>query len=458
MVDHVLKNRTLNREIFNIQAVRQGFGVSDTDSQKLYGSEENENLKRPDGSNRDIAQEQEHTYVEYLLKKDRVNELTATFIRSFQSILAESLQDGGAEEVHLFKWMRYTIFTASTNALYGERLLQIYPELIKDFFVYDFYLMDLLLGVPKWFTPNAYRAREKILAGFERWGAEALMECKGKSADPEGPVTCDPMFGSRFVRARQQLYESLGLSDRSTAGMHLGFLLGLNGNSITTAGWMMLHILNPHDGEALLRRVFNEVQSAQRKDGSLDVSILTSLPLLQSIYFEVLRLYTDALVARQLSSDLSVPIDNQGKQVLLKKDAILMMPNWVLHHDKENWAEPPPDRFYAERYLTIDPVTGKETFSTLGTAGRLFPFGGGKQICPGRVFAKQEILASVASILLCLDIEVVGFIDKKERGTNMFPGLRSEYPGKGVMVMGGDMKVRIKKRRQDTGKSLEVIG
>ena len=82
-----------------------------------------------------------------------------------------------------------------------------------------------------------------------------------------------------------------------------------------------------------------------------------------------------------------------------------------------------------------------------GTAGRLFPFGGGKTICPGRVFAKQEILGAVATVLLNYDIEPINFIDgqgneKRER----FPVFERRFAGSGVLPVDGDLKVKIKRR------------
>ena len=85
-------------------------------------------------------------------------------------------------------------------------------------------------------------------------------------------------------------------------------------------------------------------------------------------------------------------------------------------------------------------------FTLAGTAGKIFPFGGGKSICPGRVFAKQEVLAAVAMVLLNHDIQVVSFVDGQGKSTGEFPKLASALNGSGVIAIHGDLKVRIKRK------------
>ena len=75
-----------------------------------------------------------------------------------------------------------------------------------------------------------------------------------------------------------------------------------------------------------------------------------------------------------------------------------------------------------------------------------FPFGGGKTMCPGRTFAKQEVFVALALVVLTFDVEFLGFVDGKRRATNKFPGLRTTYLGSAVLNMDGDAQVRIRPR------------
>ena len=58
-----------------------------------------------------------------------------------------------------------------------------------------------------------------------------------------------------------------------------------------------MNILNPNGGSSLLPRVLEELRQAEKPDGSLDIPTLVSQPLLQSIWNETLRVYTDVLVS-----------------------------------------------------------------------------------------------------------------------------------------------------------------
>jgi cytochrome P450 len=244
------------------------------------------------------------------------------------------------------------------------------------------------------------------------------------------------------------MYNKFGLSRKGKAGFDLGFTFGLASNAIPATGWMLIHILNPSADKTLLPRVMAELQSARLPDGSLNLPALFALPLIQSILHEVLRLYTDVLVSKTLEKDHVLPLSGPGnRQALLQKGTLAFAPSWPMHRDSTVWAEPAHDVFYAERFLTTDPKTGKNVFSISGTAGRFFPFGGGKTICPGRVFAKQEVLTATALSLLEFNFNVQGFVDSKGKSTNTLPTLRDGLGGSGVILQSGDIKVRTKRRK-----------
>ena len=73
-------------------------------------------------------------------------------------------------------------------------------------------------------------------------------------------------------------------------------------------------------------------------------------------------------------------------------------------------------------------------------------------MCPGRTFAKQEVLGSISVLLLNYDIEYVGFVKgdgskTKAKGSEAeFPTLKDNYAGNQVVGIEGDMRVRIKRR------------
>lgn len=217
---------------------------------------------------------------------------------------------------------------------------------------------------------------------------------------------------------------------------------------------MLLHILSD---KSVYTRIMGDLRTAEKADGSIDVPTLVSLPLLQSIWTETLRLYVDALVTRNVEADTTLPLDPDGRtNVQLKKGEQVFAPCWLGHHDPSTWPtdskdSAPVDQFCAERFLITNPDKPDDvTFSLTGTAnsGKFFPFGGGRTICPGRVFAKQEALGALAMVLLRFEFQVLSFVDKDKKETDQVPGPATAFPGSGALVPGGDMRVKIKKSKR----------
>ena len=211
-------------------------------------------------------------------------------------------------------------------------------------------------------------------------------------------------------------------------------------------------ILNPKGDPTLLGRVLTDLQQAEKPDGSVDIPTLTSSGLLQSIWTETLRLFTDVLVTRNVTEATTLPLDEDGKTLIkLESGDNVIAPSWISQHDPRTWTggEVPPDVFYAERFLVPDPENQwHQIFSITGKTGNFFPFGGGRTICPGRVFAKQEGIGALAMALLRFDFEVLGFVDEDGKKTDEFPCPGKQYPGAGALMPGGDLKVRIRRRER----------
>ncbi|KAJ9649227.1 hypothetical protein H2199_000001 [Coniosporium tulheliwenetii] len=436
-VTQLFKSRGTSRMVFNMQVMEKGFGMSKEGVRKYWGFDDPEN---------GAEHHQEKIWQDYLLKTEVVNELTGEFVGTLRHELEEELKDGGAKEVGLYEWLRGHMFAASTATFFGRRILEMYPSLGEDFFAFDRQMLSMFFGIPKLFILKAYKSRKKVLDGMEEWHVKMMEECKNNPADPE-TVKWEPVYGSRANRARQHFYGRRGFTMRGRASLDLGFLFGISSNAIPATGWMLMHILDPKADAMLYRDVMEELKSAVNKDGTLNIPELMSLPLLQSILHEVLRLYVDILITRELFEDLDLPIDDGKRRIALKKGGLVMAPSWLSHRDESLWVDPPCETFYARRFLKVDPETGKQIFSTGGTAGKFFPFGGGKSICPGRVFAKQEVLACLAMVLLGFEFEALGYVEESGRKRDKFPTLRHGYSGSGTVVMDGDVKVRMKRRQ-----------
>lgn len=195
---------------------------------------------------------------------------------------------------------------------------------------------------------------------------------------------------------------------------------------------------------------------------------IMTLPLLQSIYAEVLRLRVKVQsVFRGKSEDITI---NEWK---FPKGNLVLVPTEPAHMDSNSWntkdGKYPLSQFWSDRFLIYpdDPDSGprlpKTTglrknkehltrgcsvapstpkFSTAGLADMWIPYGIGERTCPGRFFARREILAFCATIVQEFDIALPR--------SNVHIPSNSVFYGLGVQRPLHKLPFKIRKRRATT--------
>lgn len=330
--------------------------------------------------------------------------------------------------------VRDAMFRASTTAFMGSKVLEMCPNWASDFWQFDADMLKLFYGLPRFLSKDVHAALQRLLDAGEKWHNAAR-----ESFDAEAAKNLDwePWYGCRFLRERQVMYETAGMSARGSVSPDVGFLFGLSSNAIPATTWTLCHILTSDD-KTLLQDVMDELVTVRRPDGILDVNKLVQLPLLSSMYSETLRMYVDVLVTRTVNQSFTLPSSHAGHPgYLLEKGKVAMAPSYLSHHDPTFWSNygekaANPDVWHARRFLH----QGK--FSTSGTSNKLFPYGGGNHMCPGRVFAKQEILAAISIVLLTFEI-------KLEEGESL-PRIRKQFNGTGVVSMDKGLAVSMRRK------------
>jgi cytochrome P450 len=429
-VSSAFKSRALTRFELDRQLGRNSLGMSKEDAVRAFPSDLN--------PKKSLTTERIHANM--LLSTDAVNTLTDKFIEVFQDRLSAVNTDGNCIEINLYQWVREQAFYASMVSLGGTKLLEMYPDISHEFWAWDEGLVGMLFGTPRLFARAAYSARDSLIDKLEKWLAAGYAASTDDS-DPDW----EPNFGARVMRKRHEYYAQQKMTLRGQASADLVFFGGILTNAIPTIGWMLMHILSPTNPPELRSWVTDEIRSAQREDGSIDVLLLSKLPLLNSMFHEVLRVYIDLLIVRQVDADTTI-----GPHIVHKNE-LIMAPSWLSHRNPEHFIK--PDAFDPARFLVDDPETGKMKFSTAGLTGKFFPFGGGHYMCPGRTFAKQEVLGAIAVLLLSFDIDFVEFVKPSGQGytsagqgADGFPKLKNGFAGNVVVGLEGDMKISMKKK------------
>lgn len=160
--------------------------------------------------------------------------------------------------------------------------------------------------------------------------------------------------------------------------------------------------------------------------------LLHKCPLLNSIYHEVLRYTSAAVGIRQVEEDTIL----SGYTFI--EGAIVMMPVRPGHFDPNVFGDD-VDEFVPERFMRDEETLARNPGLKNPGTKVLRAFGGGTTLCPGRHFAANEILSSVATTLYRFDIEVV----KGEKMAIPSP----KEPTVGTYLADHDVKVRMRVRK-----------
>ena len=146
--------------------------------------------------------------------------------------------------------------------------------------------------------------------------------------------------------------------------------------------WMIIELVkDPNLFQAIREEVatayITEPESGAR---TLDTQKLITLPLLQSVYTEILRLHVNFNIIRNTKE----PVTMEG--FTLKTGSTLQVPMMVAHYDEAVWGSPkyPASEFWAERHIKYaqerdgdrsGSIGRKREFAMAGRPSSFFPFG-----------------------------------------------------------------------------------
>lgn len=348
------------------------------------------------------------------------------------------------------------VFESAAHALFGPFMLSLNPNLARDFWAFNKYFRPLVVGVPRWLSPAAYKARDTMVESIKRWQRHASLHY---TPEELGGVDWEPLWGSKVVRERQVLLTRRRIVDETArAAENLAIMWAFNANSVTASVWMLLQSAQD---TALAMRVCQCIQTTvinYSSDAShtphFDLGKLLSDDLLQSIYAETLRVRFAALVIRQPTTD---NFSFRGWHI--KKHEVLSLSTYNQAMDPTVWNSGGPNdphplmSFWSDRFIVkpddadSGPLKGprrrsqhrrddKPYFSMEGLASSWIPYGGGRSHCPGRHFAKREMMLTTALFLHTLDIEI----------TTM-PEMDLRLFGFGSVPIKGKVPCRIRRRQ-----------
>lgn len=385
-------------------------------------------------------------FAENLLRTKSTNELAAMFFDNFTTKIAELFKMGEWNTILVSDWIRRHQTESAARALNGSRVFEKNPgyfDLLQEF---ELSIIPIAFGPPRWMNPKPHRARDKYLAMNREYMEEALRDYDWGS--PEASAPWEPVFGSPLVRGLVRWGLDVGLDTETIAGIFGIQVLNQNSNSVPAAAWSIANTLTCPDPE-LLKNIRAEAQAAitvDEKTGkrTFDMQKLIKSPWLQAVYTETLRLRVGFSVTRDAVRDTEM----DGFRI--PKGSMVQAPIPIAHHDAVWETEGHPVlEFWPQRHLTTVETTDENSKTTTTTdfslgsrSGYFFPYGGGATMCPGRHFAKQEIIGTLALFVTQFETEVIGWVT-----SDGSPSDREARNGEGMAVFqpDRDLKIRVKR-------------
>ncbi|KAI1178072.1 cytochrome P450 [Nemania sp. FL0916] len=397
-------------------------------------------------------------YTKYLSSRKYSDALANLFYELFVGSLDRQFPLNKWTTVELSTLLKSTMAESAVTSLFGSRIIELNPGFVERYWEFDAIAGRLGWGLPKFLQQRSIAIKDRLHEMTQKH-IDLAWNHFDWTANSED-LTWEPHFGSRLSRETARWLKDRGFSNRAAAGHTLATLFGLNGNTVPITTWAMIELIRDPE---LLRDIREETETVYTVDpetGSrrIDARKLVNLPLLQSLYVELMRTHVSFNITREATQPLVIagcPIE---------KGALVQVCSRIEHYAEDVWGVEghPASEFWAYRHVKdVDTVqqlghkvsaaeTGVKTlknrqFVMKGRPSSFLPFGGGYIMCPGRQFAKQEILLSIAILVLKFDAQFLQWTDSDGSRSEKPPCDDQRYAG--FVVMSADRGVRVRWKR-----------
>ena len=213
----------------------------------------------------------------------------------------------------------------------------------------------------------------------------------------------------------------------------LGELTAVLFNLIPVGFWLLLYICSSPSLLEDIRVEIHETAPTQKTDDTaehLQASRLSQCRLLLATYHEVLRIVGSGVTTNRIVLEDTV-VTLAQQDYVLREGGIVQIPANVIHSDPSVWGANSLE-FNPRRFLDQPKLATSSAFRT---------FGGGASRCPGQRFARTQVLAFVAGVVMGWDISPL----HDGAATWSLPGMdTTKLPG--VFKPLQDVRVRIQRR------------
>ncbi|KAN0096547.1 cytochrome P450 [Hyaloscypha variabilis] len=360
---------------------------------------------------------------------------------AFQTRLAKSFNEIDTEgtTVNLHQWSRDVVTHAACAAILGpDNPYEDDPSLISALWDFETELVLLILRIfPTLTAPKGYQARARLTSAYLSYQHRELWK-----------------HGSALLQGRREIGKKHGFNDTQIAEWDLLFTIAAVTNAIPISFWMVSYILAD---PSLLSEVREELQAIVQMEElkgekvlKLDPRMIRErCPLLISIWEELLRFTSQPTLGRYVTTDTVL-----NNEYLVKAGSVVQIPTQITQGSSSIWG-PSASDFNPRRFLRKEEnkKLGKEEREQERLQRRAYtPFGGGKNLCPGRHAAANETLSFVAMVVVAFTVE------REDGGVFGVIGEATRAAGASVPKAEGDVRVVVRRREELRGVRLEFAG
>ena len=329
----------------------------------------------------ELAHRESHVqYVQYL-SGPGLEEVTSASCRALRRWMKEDrakLDVGQWRSVDLDVFVSEAMVQATLESLFGRNVAVQGPALHRSTRVIDRSFFKLFYAVPYFLCSDAYEARLHL-----------IRSCMTNGEPDE----------AKLVTARRNMCRDHPevFSRYDEASFMAGLLFASLTNSIPQTFWVLAMLLTHPEAmravseELLTALPIRSLDEDESEENRWTRSQLASCKVTTSAIDETMRLTVSPSPMRVALADTTVT-STTGTTYRIRKGDTLTLVAALPHADSRVF--PDADQFQFDRFLSHDPPT----LEGQKVPHAFMPFGGGVSLCPGRHWARNEILAFVAMI------------------------------------------------------------
>ncbi|CAH1422177.1 unnamed protein product [Lactuca virosa] len=227
---------------------------------------------------------------------------------------------------------------------------------------------------------------------FDGWLEEHKRKRKSKQQDEGNQVLMDVLI-SIVEGASEEEFPGHDHDTIIKATCLTMLIAGLETTAVTLTWSLCLLLNNPRT----IKVAQDEIDEHVGRNRPVEESDLKNLVYIDAIFKETLRLYAPGPLGlpHETMEDCVV----QGYKI--PSGTRLLLNLWKIHRDPKIW--PNPEEFKPERFLT----THKD-IDLKGSHFELLPFGSGRRVCPGILFAHHASRLALATLIQQFEMKTPG--------------------------------------------------